>query len=87
MATKSLKGYQRAFVEQYAVASVLLAIADAMEATGVNQRMLARRLGVSEGRVSQLLANNSNPSVKTLARLADALGLKLKLSFAPKEAP
>lgn len=75
------KNAQRAYVEQLALANVALMIADALEASGVSQRDLAGRLGLSEARVSQILNANNNLTVRTLARIADALGLELELKL------
>jgi transcriptional regulator with XRE-family HTH domain len=83
---------RRAFVEEFALASVALVLADALEASGLSQRELGERLGLSEARISQILAADSNPTVRTLARIADALGVELKVGLverhhAPREMP
>jgi transcriptional regulator with XRE-family HTH domain len=85
--TKHSDEERHAFAEQFALASLALVLADAMEASGLTQRKLASRLGVSEARISQILAADGNPTVKSLARLADALGCKLKLQFASAQSP
>jgi transcriptional regulator with XRE-family HTH domain len=72
---------RRAFVEELAVTSVALAIADAIQRAQLTQRELAARLGVSEARISQILAATSNPTIKTLARLADVLGRELHVAL------
>lgn len=71
-----------AFAEQHALASLALVLADAMEASGLTQRKLASRLGLSEARISQILSADGNPTVKSLARLADALDCRLKIILA-----
>lgn len=48
---------------------------------GVSQQELARTLGVSEGRVSQVLSGEQNLTLKTLAGLAAALGGHFHISF------
>lgn len=50
----------------------------------ISQRELAERLGVSEARVSQLISADTNPTVKTLARIANALGRKLDVGMPPR---
>ena len=50
-----------------------------MRTRGLTQRTLASRLGVTEGRVSQMM--HGNLTVRSLWRLADALGCELRLSF------
>lgn len=53
------------------------AILRAMGADGVNQRTLAERMGVTEGRISQLLGHDSNPTWETMTSIAEALGMRL----------
>ena len=55
--------------------SVQLAVQKAMVRGGVSQKELAERLGVSTPRVSQILsAHGRNMTLKTLGRIAHALG-------------
>lgn len=55
--------------------SVQLAVQKAMVRGGVSQKGLAERLGVSTARVSQILsAHGRNMTLKTLGRIAHALG-------------
>lgn len=50
---------------------------------GSRQRDLARRLGVSEGRVSQLLSGAENMTLKTLAGIGWALGVRFRIVVEP----
>jgi transcriptional regulator with XRE-family HTH domain len=54
-----------------------------LESIGVSQRALAGRLGVSEGRVSQLLSGHENLTLRTLAGLGWALGVRFELNPVP----
>lgn len=57
------------------VLSVQIALQKAMTANCVSQKELASRLGVSAARVSQVLsADASNLTIKTIGRIAHALG-------------
>lgn len=47
-----------------------------IESEGISQSELAKRLGVSEGAVSQVLNNPQNLTLKTIARYSRALGMK-----------
>lgn len=40
--------------------------------------------GIAQGDISKIENGNANPSIKTLDRLADALGKKLKVTFESK---
>jgi transcriptional regulator with XRE-family HTH domain len=51
----------------------------AMEATGTNQATLAQRLNVSEGRVSQVLNNPGNLTLRKIVEYARALGRKVAI--------
>lgn len=54
-------------------------IADALERSGVSRKELAARLGVSPGRVSQVLGGDQNLRLNTLAEYLYALGRKVHL--------
>lgn len=56
-----------------------------LEASVVNQRQVAERLGVTEGRVSQVLNGDGNIRIAALGRYARALGYTLKFSAEPCE--
>lgn len=68
--------------EQYLLATVAFVLADAMARSGVSQREIARRLDVSDARISQILNAAGNPTVRSLARIADALNCRVKFDFA-----
>jgi transcriptional regulator with XRE-family HTH domain len=46
---------------------------------------LASRMGVSPGRVSQVLSGGENLTLRTLASLATALGTQFDLTLSPRE--
>jgi antitoxin component HigA of HigAB toxin-antitoxin module len=52
-----------------------------MRTHGVTQQELATRMGVSEGRVSQILSGDQNLTLKTLAGLAAALNGHFHIRF------
>jgi len=55
-----------------------------MDEQGVSQRELARRLGRSEAWVSRMLNSRGNTTLKTIAELGWALGIRF--SLAPRAA-
>lgn len=59
------------------------ALIDARRASGLTQKDLADRTGIAQADISKLENGNANPSLKTLQRLADGMGMKLKLEFVP----
>jgi len=60
-------------------------MARVFEATGLTQRELAQRAGVTEGRVSQVLSGEENLRLSTLSRYLHALGYRLTLSATCEE--
>jgi ribosome-binding protein aMBF1 (putative translation factor) len=51
------------------------------EKRGLSQRELAERLGTTQSAVARLEAGNVSPSLPTLDKLADALGVELVVGF------
>ena len=64
--------------------AVIQAIIDARRSVGLTQKELSERTGIAQGDISKLENGNANPSVRTLQRLADGLGMTLKIEFLPK---
>ena len=67
---------------QYELISALL---DARGHAGIDQEELAERMGIHVSAIARLEGWRSNPSVKTLRRVAEATGTKLQISFVPDE--
>lgn len=63
--------------------SIIQAMLDARKASGLTQKDLADRTGIAQADISRLENGNANPSLKTLQRLAEGMGMKLKLEFVP----
>lgn len=60
------------------------AIAARMDELGVNRAELARKMGVSGPRVTQVLAGSDNLTLKTIVAVANALEAKVQFGLAPK---
>jgi transcriptional regulator with XRE-family HTH domain len=69
------------FAEETAMAQTALAVADLLANTNTTQRTLAGRVGVSEARISQILCADSNPTVRTMARIGYAMGRRMVIEF------
>ena len=67
---------------QYELINALL---DARGYAGIEQEELAERMGIHVTAIMRLEGWRSNPSVKTLRRVAEATGTKLKISFVPDD--
>lgn len=61
--------------------AVIRAILEARKDAGITQKELSERTGIAQGDISKLENGSANPSVKTLERIAAALGKKLKIEF------
>ena len=61
--------------------SILLQLRWARADRGLNQTQLAKRVGVSQQAIAKLESPDANPTIETLVRVADALGLRLDMQF------
>lgn len=63
--------------------AVIQAMLDARKSAGLTQKELAERTGIAQGDISRLENGNANPSLHTLQRLAEGMGMRLRLEFVP----
>ena len=63
---------------------VIRAMVDARISQNLTQKELAERTGINQADISKLENGTRNPSLKLLKRLADGMGMTLKLEFIPK---
>jgi len=70
---------QLAYEEELLTGAVTDSLNALLHSLGLTQRELAHRLGVSEGRVSQVLTGNENVTLATLASFGWALGVRFDL--------
>ncbi len=61
--------------------AIIQAMIDARKLKGITQKELSERTGIAQGDISKLENGNGNPSLKTLQRLASAMGMYLKIEF------
>lgn len=61
-------------------AQVMRILEQALDASGLDQKALAEKLGVTQGRVSQVLNGDGNLRVAAVARYLRALGYETHLS-------
>ncbi|MBD5129233.1 MAG: helix-turn-helix transcriptional regulator [Ruminococcaceae bacterium] len=61
--------------------ALIRVILDARREKGITQKELSERTGIAQGDISKLENGSANPSVKTLKRVAAALGKKVKIEF------
>lgn len=92
---KTLKQYKdeqmkdAEFVKEYEAIQpeldVIRAIVDARTSQNITQKELAERTGINQADISKLENGTRNPSVNLLKRLADGMGMALKIEFVPKQ--
>lgn len=63
--------------------AVIQAMLDARKSAGLTQKELAERTGIAQADISRLENGNANPSLRTLQRLAEGMGMRLRLEFVP----
>ena len=71
------RGYERAG----RTIRLAMEIRELREKRGLSQRELAERLGTTQSAVARLEAGNVSPSLPTLDKVAEALGVELVVSF------
>ena len=64
---------------------VIKAIVNARTSQNLTQKELAKRTGINQADISKLENGTRNPSVNLLKRLADGMGMTLKIDFVPKQ--
>ena len=64
---------------------VIRAIVEARTSQNMTQKELAERTGINQADISKLENGTRNPSVNLLKRLADGMGMALKIEFVPKQ--
>ena len=92
---KTLKDYKTEqmkdteFVKEYESIQpemdVIRAIVEARTSQNLIQKELPERTGINQADISKLENGTRNPSVNLLKRLADGMGMVLKIEFVPKQ--
>lgn len=59
------------------------AIAQARSRAGLTQQEVAQRMHTTQGNIARLEAGRTRPSTRTLAKFAEAVGARLRISFEP----
>ena len=63
---------------------VIRAIVDARTSQNLTQKQLAEKTGINQADIIKLENGTRNPSINLLKRLADGMGMILKIEFIPK---
>ena len=63
---------------------VIRAIVDARTAQNLTQKELSKITGINQADISKLENGTRNPTVSLLKRLAEGMGMELRIQFIPK---
>lgn len=76
------------FKEEYKKISpeldIIKAMLDARKLQNLTQEELAKKTGIDQADISKLENGTRNPTINLLKRLAEGLGMDLKIEFVPK---
>ena len=64
--------------------SIMQAVIDARKSCRLTQKELSEKTGIAQSDISRLENGNSNPTLGMLKRLANGMGMTIKLEFVPK---
>src|SRR4051794_34850064 len=70
---------RRAYEEELLFGEATETLGAVVESVGISQKELAERLALSESRVSQILSGGANLTLRSLAALGWALGIRFEL--------
>ena len=62
---------------------IVQALIEARKASGMTQKELSDITGIAQGDISKMETGNANPSIRTLIRLAEGMGMRIKVQFCP----
>jgi DNA-binding XRE family transcriptional regulator len=74
------KAYEDAKIEM----DIGIALAEIRKKRKLTQTQVAAILGTSDAQIIRLEKGTANPTLRTLRKIADALGLKLEIKFTPE---
>lgn len=77
--------FQKAWKETELADQIQRAILSAREKQHLTQKDLSGRTGLRQSNISRIESGFAMPSLRTLQRIADGLGMILRVDFIPKE--
>jgi len=73
--------FREYFEELRPAHDITLAMVDARHELNLTQKELSERTGIAQAEISKLEQGESNPTIRTLQRLAKGMGKRLQISF------
>jgi len=81
MEDETFKKEYEALEPEYEIISSLI---DARKSCNITQKQLSESTGIAQSDISKIENGSGNPTLKILQRLAEGLGMNLKVEFVPK---
>jgi len=81
MKDETFKKEYEALEPEYEIISSLI---DARKSCNITQKQLSETTGIAQSDISKIENGSGNPTLKILQRLAEGLGMNLKVEFVPK---
>lgn len=81
MKDETFKKEYEALEPEYEIINSLI---DARKACNITQKQLSENTGIAQSDISKIENGSGNPTLKILQRLAEGLGMNLKVEFVPK---
>ena len=78
------QNYRTAYEEMVPEFDLARSIISSRTGAGLTQAQLAERMNTTQSVIARLEAGRTYPSIKTLARVAQATSTRLKISFEPQ---
>lgn len=66
---------------------IIQALIDARTNQNITQKELSEKTGITQADISRIENGTRNPSLAMVKRIADGLGMQLRLEFIPKSQP
>lgn len=67
--------------------NLIQALIDARKSQNLTQKQLSELTGVDQADISKMETGISNPTLRMLQRLANGMGMRVKLEFVPRDQP
>lgn len=78
------KNFRKEYEDIQPEIDVIRAIVDARTSQNLTQKDLSKRTGINQADISKLENGTRNPTVSLLKRLAEGMGMELRIQFIPK---
>jgi len=74
---------QRLFTKEKTIMEITELICKAMDASGLNQAQLSKKMGQHRSSICKILDGTRNPTLKTISDILFVMGVELKTEFTP----